>query len=65
LARTGTGLSTPTLTRHGFVRNEPPGTQNYSIRKPLIARAITSCWISDVPSKIVWLTVPGFLGIDE
>ena len=35
----------------------------YSIRIPEIARAITSCWISEVPSKIVWLTVPGFPGV--
>jgi hypothetical protein len=27
----------------------------YSIRRPDIARAITSCWISRVPSKIVWI----------
>ena len=27
----------------------------YSIRRPEIARAMTSCWISDVPSKIVWI----------
>ena len=37
-------------------------SSDYSTRIPLIARAITSCWISLVPSKIVWLTVPGFLG---
>ena len=30
-----------------------------------MALAITSCWISLVPSKIVWLTVQGFLGVDE
>lgn len=24
------------------------------MRRPEIARAITNCWISDVPSKIVW-----------
>ena len=29
--------------------------ENYSTRMPLMARAITSCWISDVPSKIVWI----------
>ena len=29
--------------------------RNYSIRRPAIARAMTSCWISDVPSKIVWI----------
>ena len=27
----------------------------YSTRRPEIARAITSCWISLVPSKIVWI----------
>ena len=27
----------------------------YSMRRPEIARAITSCWISLVPSKIVWI----------
>ena len=27
----------------------------YSMRRPDIARAMTSCWISDVPSKIVWI----------
>jgi hypothetical protein len=34
------------------------------MRIPLIARAITNCWISLVPSKIVWITVQGFLGCD-
>ena len=29
--------------------------ENYSILKPDMALAMTSCWISDVPSKIVWL----------
>ena len=32
------------------------------MRRPDIARAITSCWISLVPSKIVWLTFSGFPG---
>ena len=27
----------------------------HSMRRPDIARAITSCWISLVPSKIVWI----------
>jgi hypothetical protein len=36
----------------------------HSMRIPLIARAITNCWISLVPSKIVWITVQGFLGCD-
>jgi hypothetical protein len=39
-----------------------PG-DNHSIRRPEIARAITSCWISLVPSKIVWLRSSSFLGI--
>ena len=30
-----------------------------------MALAITSCWISLVPSKIVWFTVLGFLCVDE
>jgi hypothetical protein len=34
------------------------------MRIPLIARAITNCWISLVPSKIVWITVQCFLGRD-
>ena len=29
--------------------------QDYSILRPDMARAMTSCWISLVPSKIVWL----------
>jgi hypothetical protein len=28
---------------------------------PEIARLMTSCWISLVPSKIVWLTLTGFV----
>ena len=32
----------------------------YSIRRPEIARLMTSCWISDVPSKIVWFNLSGF-----
>jgi hypothetical protein len=39
----------------------PNGT-GYSMRRPEIARAMTSCWISLVPSKIVWLTLPGLSG---
>jgi hypothetical protein len=38
-----------------------PSTGIYSIRRPEIARAITSCWISLVPSKIVWFTFSDFL----
>ena len=30
---------------------------------PLIALAITNCWISLVPSKIVWFTLQGFPGV--
>ena len=41
----------------------PSESQIYSIRRPEIARAITNCWISEVPSKIVWITVSGFLGV--
>jgi hypothetical protein len=33
----------------------------HSIRRPEIAREMTSCWISLVPSKIVWLTLTGFV----
>ena len=33
---------------------------DYSTRIPEMARAITSCWISLVPSKIVWFTVSKF-----
>ena len=40
------------------------GERIYSTRRPEIARAMTSCWISEVPSKIVWLTVPGFSAVD-
>ena len=41
-------------------RRDPPavaGSAGYSIRSPDIARAMTSCWISDVDSKIVWFRV--------
>lgn len=34
----------------------------YSIRRPEMARAMTSCCISDVPSKIAWFKFPGFRG---
>ena len=50
------------MSRTGSVR---PARPIYSIRMPDIARAITSCWISLVPSKIVWISVPGFLAVDE
>src|SRR5687768_9191862 len=37
-------------------RARPSSTRrSYSIRIPEIALAITNCWISDVPSKIVWI----------
>jgi hypothetical protein len=32
-----------------------PPQRSYSMRRPDIALAITSCWISLVPSKIVWI----------
>jgi hypothetical protein len=42
-----------------LVRGRPQGhwqrtnpQVSYSIRNPLIARAITSCWICSVPSKM-------------
>jgi len=35
--------------------------ESYSIRRPEIARLMTNCWISLVPSKIVWLTLTGFV----
>ncbi len=41
----------------------PSESRIYSMRRPEIARAITNCWISDVPSKIVWFTVSGFPGL--
>ena len=39
--------------------------EGYSTRMPDIARAMTSCWISLVPSKIVWILAQGFLHVDE
>ena len=38
-----------------FMPSEMGTFENYSILKPDMALAMTSCWISDVPSKIVWL----------
>jgi hypothetical protein len=32
--------------------NEQNRRSAYSMRRPLIARAITSCWICSVPSKM-------------
>jgi hypothetical protein len=43
-----------------LVAGAKPLVRSYSIRRPEIARAITICWISLVPSKIVWLTFTGF-----
>ncbi|NDE80889.1 MAG: hypothetical protein EB037_08225 [Actinobacteria bacterium] len=47
------------LTRAGCRRTDagdsPPVDLAYSTRRPEIARAITSCWISEVPSKMVWI----------
>jgi hypothetical protein len=36
-------------------KTKPTTTQIYSIHRPDIALAMSSCWISLVPSKIVWL----------
>ena len=36
--------------------------EDHSIRRPDIAREMTSCWISLVPSKIVWITFIRILG---
>ncbi len=38
-----------------YLRTLLRGYDNYSTRIPLIALAITSCWISLVPSKMVWI----------
>ena len=38
-----------------------PLVESYSIRRPEMALLMTSCWISLVPSKIVWLTLTGFV----
>ena len=32
---------------------------SYSIRKPLIAREMTSCWICSVPSKMSMVSLTG------
>ena len=45
--------------RLSSTRRRSAERQNHSIRRPDIAREMTSCWISDVPSKIVWLTLTG------
>ena len=37
----------------------------YSIRKPEIARLITSCWICSVPSKMSWVLYGGLWGVGE
>ena len=33
------------------------------MRSPKIARAITNCWISLVPSKIVWIKLSALSGV--
>ena len=55
VGRTETGLSSSF--RADRRSGNPNGAvlQSYSIRRPDIALAITSCWISLVPSKIVWI----------
>lgn len=63
MAMAMTTTTTTTLTNRS--RCPAVDENGYSMRMPLIARAITSCWISDVPSKIVWFSVPGLLGVDE
>jgi hypothetical protein len=42
-------------TKNSGIGEIPPqmGEGVYSTRRPEIARAITSCWISEVPSKMV------------
>jgi len=44
----------PALLPHRSRRQDDPseGVRGYSIRRPEIARAITSCWICSVPSKM-------------
>lgn len=44
-------LTSPRAVSHTRSVGRPPATQF----KPEMARAMTSCWISDVPSKIVWV----------
>jgi hypothetical protein len=39
----------------------PNCVSGYGMRRPEIAREMTSCWISLVPSKIVKLTFTGFV----
>ena len=64
------GDAMPPVTDHdeGSHRRQRQGesshpARNYSIRRPDIARAITSCWISLVPSKIVWIKLSAFSGV--
>jgi hypothetical protein len=38
--------------RAGAAQDSGTAASDYSIRSPLIARAITSCWICSVPSKM-------------
>jgi hypothetical protein len=43
----------PTPTRRARVRTwRRSGRRSYSMRRPLIAREMTSCWICSVPSKM-------------
>ena len=45
-----------TTFRIGYAaESQEANQQGYSILSPDMAREMTSCWISDVPSKIVWL----------
>ena len=49
-------VKTPSIERLAEGDTDEPvsaASDPYSTRMPLIARAITSCWISLVPSKIV------------
>ena len=45
--------------RQARVQRRLGGTRIYSMRRPEIARLMTSCWISLVPSKIVWIISGG------
>ena len=46
-----------------WIEASEPVEQIYSMRKPDIAREITSCWISLVPSKIVWIRLSDSAGV--
>jgi len=46
------------------VSAQPPlDRDSYSIRSPLMAREITSCWICSVPSKMSWVLQKGLRGV--